>query len=89
MNHAPMFTLNKFQFCLAILQDQQQQQQHHYPINNNMVPTISVTPHSPGTKINNILGMLNAHIFSYVVKGLTLLILIFPPHLSNTQKKKQ
>lgn len=35
---------------------QDQQQPHHYHINNNMVPIISVTPHSPGTKFNNILG---------------------------------
>ncbi|XP_055319921.1 rho guanine nucleotide exchange factor 18 isoform X4 [Sitodiplosis mosellana] len=34
---------------------QDQQQQHNYHINNNMVPIISVTPHSPGTKFNNIL----------------------------------
>lgn len=53
---------------MATLQDQQQQQQHHYPINNNMVPTISVTPHSPGTKINNILGMFNAHTFRMLLK---------------------
>ncbi|XP_031637326.1 rho guanine nucleotide exchange factor 18 isoform X3 [Contarinia nasturtii] len=36
-------------------QQDQQQQQHHYHVNNNMVPIISVTPHSPGTKFNNIL----------------------------------
>lgn len=31
-------------------------QMHNHHINNNMVPTISVTPHSPGAKFNNILG---------------------------------
>lgn len=40
---------------------------HHHPhhtnnnnhINNNMVPIISVTPHSPGSKHNNLLGSLD------------------------------
>lgn len=31
-------------------------QSHNHHINNNMVPIISVTPHSPGAKFNNILG---------------------------------
>lgn len=41
----------------------QHQSNHNYHINghnmhNNMVPIISVTPHSPGSKHNNILGKL-------------------------------
>lgn len=35
---------------------QSNHQSHNHHINNNMVPIISVTPHSPGAKFNNILG---------------------------------
>lgn len=38
------------------LPSQNNHQSHNHHINNNMVPIISVTPHSPGAKFNNILG---------------------------------
>lgn len=50
-NASPVNTRNLHQ-----LPTQSNHQSHNHHINNNMVPIISVTPHSPGAKFNNILG---------------------------------
>lgn len=62
-------------FFLSLSRQDQQQQQHHHHINNNMVPIISVTPHSPGTKFNNILGE--------IMKDFVLQLLFFLMHFQD------
>lgn len=76
-------------------QQQQQQQYHQYHannnnnhINNNIVPIISVTPHSPGSKYNNILGTYTVAISEIIIFRLVNYFIFFSLFTTCTKVNK-